>query len=95
MCRRPDQVGRELGNGDHRHLHADLLQAFPDRSRGRDRARSGRIDDGRRLHVREVLLVYVPKAPIPVVWLPFRKYAFFAVGSAGLAVMTPVIGILP
>ena len=37
--------------------------------------------------------VYVPKAPIPVVWLPFRKYAFFAVGSAGLAVMTPVIGI--
>ena len=32
---------------------------------------------------------------MPVVWLPFRKYAFFAVVSAALAVMTPVTGIVP
>ena len=39
--------------------------------------------------------MYVPKGPSTLVWLPFREKAFFAVGSAGLAVTTPTIGFVP
>jgi hypothetical protein len=39
--------------------------------------------------------VYVPKGPSTLVWLPFRKNAFFAVGSAAFAVTIPTIGIVP
>jgi hypothetical protein len=39
--------------------------------------------------------VYVPKGPSTLVWLPFRKYAFLAVGSAAFAVTPPMIGFVP
>jgi hypothetical protein len=39
--------------------------------------------------------VNVPNGPSTLVWLPFRKYAFFAVGSAAFAVTPPMIGFDP